>query len=308
MAENLTVVTQQVATLFLMMGVGFVLFRRGSLDGAGIAQMTHLLLYVVTPCIVINSLQSAWDAALLHNLLLGAALLISAYLLYALAVLPLFRKKPPDVRAPLQFGAMYSNCGFMGLPLVQAVLGDGAMIYAALTVVCFNAFSWIHGVALMGGREQTSLKRAVLNPCVLGLAVGLPLFLLGVRLPAVLGDAVRFLSNLNTPLAMVVIGGQMAQADLARTFRERELYGAACVKLILLPALTALLLLPFRLDPLMYATFVILCAAPTAGLTGMFAQRFGRSTATAAQLVTLSTLLSVLTLPPFAVLAKALAG
>ena len=308
MLAYLLVVAGQVLTLFLLMGVGFVLFRRGSLDGTGLAQMTHLLLYVVTPCVIINSLQTDWDSALLHNLALGAGLLALSYAVYGLLVQLLFRRRTAEERGVLRFGAMYGNCGFMGLPLVAEVLGESALIYAALCVVCFNVFSWVHGAVLIGGKQAASLKRALFNPGVLPLLCGLPLLLLRLRLPAMMGNGVGFLADLNTPLAMVVIGGQMAQSDWAGTFRARALYGAAAVKLVVLPALTALLLLPFRLDPTMYTTLVILAAVPTAGLTAMFAQRFDRCPGAAAQLVTLSTLLCVLTLPLFAALARALAG
>lgn len=308
MLENLLVVTAQVVTLFLMMGVGFLLARLGRLTKEGIGQMSHILLYVVTPCIVINSLQTDYDAAMLQNLLLGAAIIATSYVLCALLVMPFFRKQRPDVRAPLQFGAMYSNCSFMGLPLVQAVLGDDALIYAVLAMVAFNVSIWIHGVILMGGKEAASAKKALLNPGVLGLLVGLPLFLLKIRVPSMVGNALGFFSNLNTPMAMLVIGGQMAQADFASTFRKPALYAASALKLLLIPALFTVLLLPLHPDPLMYVTLVILSAAPTAGTTGIFAQRFGRDTATAAQLITLSTLLSILTLPVFAVLAQTLAG
>ena len=307
MVAYLLVVTGQVVTLFLMMGVGFALFRRGRLDRAGLDQMTHLLLYVVTPCVILDAFQIDWDGAMLHNLALGALLLLLTNGVYALLVLPLFRRGGA-AGAVLRFGAMYGNCGYMGLPLVAAVVGDGALIYAALCVAAFNLFSWTHGAALMGGRQAISLKRALLNPGVIALACGLPLFLLRVRLPAMIGGAVGFLADLNTPLAMIIIGGQMAQANWADTFRSGRLYAAAGVKLVVMPAVTALILLPFRPDGLLFITMVLLSAAPTAGLTAMFAQRFDRAPAAAAQLVTLSTLLCVVTLPLFAVLARALAG
>lgn len=308
MLENLLVVTAQVVTLFLMMGVGFALFKLGRLTKDGIGQMSHILLYVVTPCIVVKSLQTGYDAAMLHNLALGTGIIVASYVACALLVMPFFRKKNLDERAPLQFGSMYSNCSFMGLPLVQAVLGDQALIYAVLAMVAFNVSIWIHGVILMGGKEAASVKKALLNPGVLGLLVGLPLFLMKIRLPSMVGNALGFFSNLNTPMAMLVIGGQMAQADFASTFRKPALYAASALKLLVIPALFTLLLIPLHPDPLMYVTLVILSAAPTAGTTGIFAQRFGRDTATAAQLITLSTLLSILTLPLFAVAAQALAG
>ena len=118
------------------------------------------------------------------------------------------------------------------------------------------------------------------------------------------GNAVGFLADLNTPLAMVVIGGQMAGADLAATFRAGRLYGAAALKLVVMPLVTIVALFPLGLDPMMYLTLVILAGCPTAGTTSMFCQMFGQDTASAAQLVTLSTLLSMVTLPMVALLAQ----
>ena len=120
------------------------------------------------------------------------------------------------------------------------------------------------------------------------------------------GSAVGFLADLNTPLAMVVIGGQMARTSLGSTFRRPDLYAVALLKLAAIPAVTALVLLPFHLPPLVYCSMVILAGTPTAGTSSILAQQFGRDAGSAAQMVTLSTLLSVLTLPVVAVAANLL--
>ena len=306
--ENLLVVAGQVATLFLMMAVGFILVRRGTLSGPGLDQMSHLLLYVVIPCVIIDSLQVAWDAALLADM--GVMLLINAvyYLVTCAAVIPLFRRQSEDVAVALRFGVVYANTGFMGLPLIQAVLGEEAVIFTVVVIVAFNLCQWTHGVLLMGGRGEVSVRKALLNPGTIGLSVGLVFFLSGLRLPPMADKALGYLSDLNTPLAMVVIGGQMARSGLLQAFRQKALYAASALRLAVIPLLTALALLPFRLNPLVYCTAVILSGAPVAGSTGIFAQKFGRDPTASAQFVTLSTLLSILTLPVITVLAQYLAG
>ena len=112
----------------------------------------------------------------------------------------------------------------------------------------------------------------------------------------------------NTPLAMVVIGGQMAGADLGMVFRDKKLYLASATKLLAAPLLAAAVLLPFRLDWTVFTAMVILTGCPTAGICSLFAQSMGKDTAMAARQVTLSTLLCIATLPPVAVLAQTLAG
>ena len=119
-----------------------------------------------------------------------------------------------------------------------------------------------------------------------------------------MGASLSFLSDLNTPLAMVVIGTQLAEADLPSTFRHPRNYLVSFLRLALFPTLTALLLLPLRSSSGLYCALVLLSATPGAGTTSLFAQQFGRDTAPAAESITLSTLLSILTLPLFAVLAR----
>lgn len=307
MVENALVVTAQVLTLFLLMGVGFLLAKKRVFTDVGVSQISYLLLNIVTPCIIVDTLQTDMEPDILLNLgYCAAACLFMFAVGIALSHL-FFRKYPQNQQLPLRFGIIYNNTGYMGLPLVQAVLGDDAMIYAAIAVVVFNVIAWTHGAALMGGREAVSLKKALINPGTVGLAIGLPLFLLSIRLPSFLGSAVHTIGSLNTPLAMIVIGTYMASGDLKQTFLRRDLYLASAVKLLIIPAIMLAALLPFRLDRLVYVTCVVLSSAPTAGMTSLFSSRFHRDSVCGSQLVSLCTLFSILTMPVFAALAETLA-
>ena len=153
-----------------------------------------------------------------------------------------------------------------------------------------------------------SAKKIVLNPGTLGFLAAMALYLTGWRLPGPVNDAVGYLGSLNTPLPMLIIGGQMAHTDLPSVFGEKKLYAASAIKLVGLPVLTALALLPFRLDPVIYTALVILSGCPTAGVTSLFSQNLGKDASLAARQITLSTLLCIVTLPLAAVLAQLLAA
>lgn len=309
MLERFFVVLGQVATLFLMMGVGYLLGKARVLTSASTGEISSLLLYVVSPCIIIDSFQTDYDPALLRTLALGAVVELVFFFLYAMIVKLFFRRDEPDVRLPFRFGSMYGNTGFMGLPLIQAIMGDEALIFAVVSLMVFNVVVWSHGYLMMkGSSDGMSLKKIFLTPGLLAVVVGLPLFLTHTTLPGPLHSAVSFLGSMNTPLAMVVIGAQMARADIRSLLRDAKLYEGSAIKLLLIPLFTAAVLLPLRHDALLYTATVILAAAPTAGITSMFAERFHRCPERAAQLVSLSTLLSIFTLPVMAVLAETLAG
>ena len=295
MLSNFALVAGQVVTLFLLMGVGFVLAQLGKLYPDGVSQMSTLVLYVVTPCVIIHAFAIERTDGMVRLLLEFAAVYALSTLFCAAVALFCFRGEDPCRRGPMRFAMVYGNNGFMGLPLLLSILGEQAVIYGVVSVVVFNLLLWTHGVRTMGGR--VTLRQALVSPATVGLAVGLPLFLTGGRLPSMVDSAVGFLADLNTPLAMIVIGAQMAGADLKRSFTSPRLYGVAAFRLLAAP-----------LVPMLYCANIILCAVPVAGATGMLAQRFEQDTAVAAQMVTLTTLLSVLTLPLMAVAAQSLSG
>ncbi|MCI7474628.1 MAG: AEC family transporter [Clostridiales bacterium] len=308
MVDYLLMVSSQVGTIFLMMAAGFALAKRGLITQDALPQMTNLLLTAVLPCMLVDSMQIGRTTALLEAMGYAALLAVGLYVLYCLLSVPLFRRQAPAAGKTLRFGTLYGNVGFMGLPLIQLVLGEQAMVYGIINLMVFNAFNWSQGVVLMGGRRQVSLKQAVLNPGILGTIMALLLFLWGIILPPMVGNAVHFLGSMNTPLAMVIIGAQMAHTDWRGMFRSPAILAACGLKLVAMPLLTALILYPFHPEPGLYCTLVLLAGVPTASITAMFAQRYGQDVPASAQLVTVSTLLSILTLPCCGVLAALLSG
>lgn len=306
MLNDFLVVAGQVITLFLLMGAGFVITKLGKLSAHTSSQMSFLLLYVVCPCLVIESMQVTLDHELLVNLGQAVLAFCLTYVIFIFMSMPFFPSRDKDTRPVLKYGLIFANTGFMGFPLVEAVVGPEALIFAAASTVIFTIIQWSYGVVLMGGKA--SVKSILVNPGTVSILAGLVLLFTGYRPPAPVNSAISFLADMNTPLAMVVIGSQMARANIRDTFRHYRLFEASFIRLVLMPAVIAIVLLPLHLNPLLYCAAVVLAAAPTAGVTSIFADQFGRNTAAAAQLVTLSTLLSVITLPLFAVVARFLAG
>ena len=307
MLQQLQVVGGSVLTLFLLMAVGFAFGRLGLLSDSALSQMSKILLNAVIPAAMIATFQVERTAEVDRQLLASFAALAGTYGLYMLGCCLLFRGQAEEHRGILRFASIYGNVGFMGLPLIRSALGGAAAMTAAVSLVLFNVVTFTHGIFLIGGKGSMSAKKIVLNPGTLGFLAAMALYLTGWRLPGPVSAAVGHLSNLNTPLPMLIIGGQMAHTDLLVVFREKRLYAASAVKLVGLPVLTALALLPFRLGPVIYTALVILSGCPTAGVTSLFSQDLGRDASLAARQVTLSTLLCIVTLPLTAVLAQLLA-
>lgn len=153
-----------------------------------------------------------------------------------------------------RYSAVYSNCGFIGIPLIYSVLGDEGVFYLTAYITLFNVFSWTHGLGLMEkGFHLKGLKEGLLSPVILSTAAALILFFTRIRIPGVLLDSMTYVADMNTPLAMMVAGFSVAQADLKRLFTTFRIYRASVLKLLLIPLLTVGLFAIFR-SPTLWRT------------------------------------------------------
>ena len=222
-------VLEKVVILFLILLTGYACGKLGLVTETGAKQCTSILFWVVTPSLIITSLQDTIGKVGFGDLLESGGLSVLCVLAGILISMTAFRKRPPAEGALLRFAAAYSNCGFMGLPLAQAVLGGSGVAYASMFIAVFNLFNWTHGVASLRGENKADLKKALMNPGTAGLAAGLFLFGVSLRLPPILLSPLSYLSDLNTPLAMIVIGVYISRVPLRELFSSRDLYALSAM-------------------------------------------------------------------------------
>ncbi len=309
MIEHFLTVGTQVLVLFILIGVGVICTKTKLLRDTAVRCMADVVLYFATPCIIIRSFQREMTPELMKNLGIAALAVIGVHLLgIALAHL-LCRDKDRSRAAVLRFGVVFSNAGYMAIPLQQAILGDDGVFYGAVFVAVFNLVLWTYGVGVMsGGVKAMSLRKVLLNPGLIGVALGLCFLLCGVTLPTVIASPIDHLANLNTPLPMLIIGYYLAGANIKEALSDRSSYVTIGLRLAVIPLITlgALWLCGVRGTVLISA--VIGASAPIATATTMFAAKFDRSPTLSVNLVVLSTLLSVITMPLIVGLAGMLGG
>lgn len=304
MGTMLTIVTK-VAVIVILIAVGVLAAKVGWLSERGTAEITTVLVKLVTPCLIVNSLLSA-DKLTVGEMLMASGAAALAICIAIVISLCCFRKEPEDRRKVLRFSVIFSNAGFMGLPLVQSIVGAQGVVYASFFIAVFNLICWTYGYAMMSG-GSVSIKTALLNPGMIGLVIGLPLYFLQVQLPEMITEPIAFISDLNTPLAMFVIGGYVARIDVRSFLTDFAVYKMAFVRLLICPAAALLVLLLIRPQTDLLLSCVIQAAAPVAANTVLFAAEYGGDSELASKSVAVSTVLSILTIPMMAMLAQALA-
>lgn len=258
--------------------------------------MTNLVLYIVSPCVIINSYQREFDKTMLLGLGITALATVVSMGLCAVFAHLVIHDKDKRREKTLIFASVFSNAGYMSLPLQQALLGDDGVFYGATYVAMFNVVVWTYGIVEMSRDfKNISPKKIIFNPGVIGTAIGLVLFIFSIKLPTVIGTPISYLAALNTPVPMFVVGYQLANAKIRITGKNAIL--TIILRLLVLPFIMLGGLYMFGITGTLFVACVIAASAPCAAITSMFAERFDGDTGLASTMVSVTTLLSVLTMP-----------
>lgn len=305
--ENFIMIAQQVLVLFILIAVGFACGKKGILTDVSSKKITDIVLYVVTPCVMISAFQRDFSMELLGSIFitaLCAAATIAATIFISKLV---FHDKNEARKKVLQFSAIFSNCGFMSLPLQKAILGDDGWFYGSIYVAVFNVIVWTYGLVMMSGdKKQLSIKKLAFNPGIVGVIVALIIFVLRIKLPYIISQPVDYLAALNTPLPMLVIGFYLSQADFKKAFTDAGTYLAMAVRLAAVPVLSTAVMWLLGVDKTIMIACVIASAAPTAATTTMFAAKYDRDVELSVSTVASTTLVSIITMPLVVALAQSI--
>lgn len=312
-----------VALLFIMMIPGFIMIKARLCDEGFSKGISNLVLYIAQPALIIYSYID-YDGNFLdiwQNLLTVFLLSVFAHVLFSVIALLSFRGAPDSMRRVLRFVTVFANAAFMGIPLVQAILGSEFAIYASIYNITFNLFLWTFGVYLCtngrSGESENSTAahkgaplntavRLIIHPVTLASIVGITLLALGVNTKScdlgLFADSLFMLKNLVAPLSMLVIGLKIANVNFKRAFNDVYLYFFLFLRHFLLPlAVIGFIKLlggiGIYISDAAALVTVILAATPAATSATMFAVKYDCDAEYTTRLVTISTLLSIATIP-----------
>lgn len=296
--DNMKTAATSVAVLYLMVLVGFICDRIGIYTEKTAKKTIDLLFYIIGPCLMINSFMTMEkNEDTVKKFFISLLVAFAIHIIAIVLNLPFFRKK--DDKDPVfKYGCIYGNVGFMALPLAQAVLGAEGVFYCTSGVIAFNVLCFTHGVSVMS-KEKTKInfKRLIINPGVISVMIGLPLFLSEVDVPYVLSQPVNYLGALNTPVAMIIFGTYLSKTNLRTMFSQKKTYLTAFLKLIVLPFVCLGVFALCGLSGPLLVAASITASVPCANNTFMFASKYERDVDVASKTVALVSFISILTMP-----------
>lgn len=261
-------------------------------------QLSSLVLQVVNPVVILMSFQTDYRPELAKNLLITFGLSAAAFIIMITVSYILVRSKPQRDTAIERFASTYSNCAFMGIPLMNALFGAEGVFYLTAFITVFNISVWTHGVILISGEKN--LKQAIkvlYSPTIIAIALGIVMFFAQIKIPSVPAQALQFIADMNTPLAMLVSGITISQTNVIKLLKKPRIYYICLLKLIVIPLILMTGLTLLDIDEKVRMTVLVAAAAPPAAMCTLFALRYGKNSLYSSEIFAAGTVLSVATLP-----------
>ncbi len=320
-----------VFSLVIMAVPGYILVKTKLLSESASGALSTFVLYASQTLLVFMSFQKGgYTPKIGVNMLWCLLLTAVVYIAMACIMYICVRNKKKEARLDVvRYASVFSNAGFMGFPLLQALYGGNqplyaeVMLYAAAVVAMFNILNWTLGVFMMtGDRKEISLKKIFLNPVIIAVVLGFiflvtiqkPLYAIapeGSQLDSVITkilDALNSIGQTVTPLSMAVVGMKLANVSLKDLFLDKWAYVTAFFKLIVMSLLTILVVawLPFE-QPVKYVMFFLM-SMPSAASATLFAVKFNKASQSATVYLLLNTVLSIVTVSVMFLLFKFIVG
>jgi hypothetical protein len=282
--------------------VGYIARKRNYFDDRATRGMISLLLKVFLPGMIISAMyKPVTPQVLLQSMQFLLVSLVVYILLFLMAlIVPMLLRAEEEEIGVFKFMTMFSNVGFMGYPVLQAVYGDEAIFFGAVYNMPFSLLIFTVGVLFLTRGQKRSMRdnwALILNPGTVAVIIGLFLFITSIPLPEALVGTIKLLGDMTPPFSMIIVGAILAKIETDKMLGNWRVYAISLIRLLLIPLFILAALKLFTDNPLLLGVPVIIAAMPAAANTPILAEEYGGNGKLGSQGVLISTLLSVITIP-----------
>ncbi len=298
MVTEFLVVADQIFILVLLIAAGYVAVSREIMDPGATRGLSGLLFNITIPALIIAAMQVPFTPERLAG---SETLLLATGAFFALsfAVARITSKAvsiAPKKRGVFEFAIVFGSVTFMGFPVALTLFGPDSLFYVAIFNFVFNILLFSAGIAMLAGEGEFDMKRLI-NPGIAASIIGFVLFLGSIEIPGPFIDAIDLLGGVTTPIAMIIVGAMLATFPAREMIGDWRVWAASAVILIAIPVAYRCLFSAVFPDPLINGVMITMAAMPAAAGTTVFAEQCGADARLASQIVFVSTIGSLVTIP-----------
>lgn len=289
----------QMLAFLLMIGAGYFITRRGMLDGHTNSQMSGLLVNVFNPLLIVSSAANAVGLIspdTMRTVGLIACGMFAVFILAGMLLSPVF-ERDQDQRKIFQLMFVFSNLGFIGIPVVSGIIGEEYVVYVTEFILIYTILLYTYGVGLLSRKFSLSALKEMVNPGTVLSVAALVIIIWEIQIPDFLKTAAAYLGNVTSPMALIAIGFNLAQSELKKIFGQLRLYLFAAVKLLILPLLLLPLLKAVTSDIHLISVCMVMFGMPVGNIPLMLGMQKGIDVSAGSAAIILTTVLCVFTIP-----------
>ena len=299
---EIQVIINIMAELFIMIVIGYLLFKVGVFDKNFNQKLTKLILHVTMPALIISSVLSVTSTPAAGTVKTTFIASVIIYLIMPFVGIIVAKLIKVDLKKQGLYGFMmtYSNVGFMGFPVISALYGATGVFYTAIINIIFNVTAFTIGVLILkyGGGSKSGISFGKLfSPGMLFSAAAVLIYMFNVDLPYIVDKTINSIGSTTTPLAMLLMGSTLATIPLTHVFNEGKVYVFCFIKQIIIPIILYPTIRFFIKDTMLFEVIIVLMMMPIATNAIMFAIEHGNDEKLAAKSVFISTVMSIFTVP-----------
>lgn len=294
-----TIILQQMAVILILVLIGMYLAKKSILDEPTSKNLSRIVVDVVNPATILASVLTGSITATHKDLING---FIVGFILYAIfiilgIIIPLFFPIPKNNRKFYNMMFVYTNTGFIGIPVALAILPANAMIYIIIINIIYSLLFYTHGMIVMGNENEKFSFKNLLSPGLIVSIFTLVVFWFGLDFPKFIDNTATYLGNATTFLAMAMLGASIARSNILKGFISISNWLYVVVRLVVTPVIVVLILKRLGFSNDLCQAMCLMAAVPAANMPLMYATKTGQDTEILAGGIIISTLLCFITIP-----------
>lgn len=298
---DIMVVFQTMLKLFLLLILGFVLFKCHIFDEYTNKKISALIVNVASPMLIISSIAGVEGSnkSIVFLMISAGILMYIGFIILGKIINRIFPFPKKDWPV-YECMVVFANTGFMGYPVLLDVFGQEAVFYASLIHMAFNFFVYTYAIMCLTKGDDSEFKlnfKQLLTPGIILIFVGIFIYLFDIQLPSVLMDTINSVGSLTAPLSMMMIGSSLAVYPIKDSFTDWRSYVFAFVRLMIVPFVTMIMCRLLHIDAYYANITIITNAMPVGSMVLMLATQYNANVKIVTRNIIVSTLLSVITIP-----------
>ena len=291
------VLLNKIISLFLIILIGVYGTKKNIINEEVNKGLRRILLEITLPLLVINSFSFDFAEGMGKNVFISFIYSIVFIAIGGIISYILLMPMKGEKKKILHFANVFSNCGFIGFPIINSLYGAEGVVYTSIFNMIFTIVIWTYGVMIFSDKiSKENIKKVLVNPAIIAVYIGIPMMLFKIKLPSAILDTAKIVGDMTAPISMIIVGSILSKINIKDVFKEVSVYYGSLIKLVLIPLGLIGIKAVLKDNSNIINTIIIIQAMPAAAMTSIFAADFNKEKEYSAIVVFITTLLSIVTI------------